>query len=68
MHCFMILFTIGLGVNTDASLKLSVASIFLFELSFGASWCGLPWIYVVSVASVDADSLWNESFVLFLKI
>lgn len=39
---FMILFTIGLAVNTEASLQLSVVSIFLFEFFFGASWCPLP--------------------------
>jgi Na+/melibiose symporter-like transporter len=30
---FMILFTIGLGVNSDSSNKLAVVSIFLFEVS-----------------------------------
>lgn len=44
---FMILFTIGLGVDTDSSLKLAVVSIFLFEFAFGASWCPLVWVYVV---------------------
>ena len=45
---FMILFTIGLGVNNAASNKLAVVSIFLFEFSFGASWCDAPWIVSVS--------------------
>ncbi|KIW64609.1 hypothetical protein PV04_09532 [Phialophora macrospora] len=47
---FMILFTIGLGVNNDSSNKLAVVSIFLFEFCFGASWCGAPWIYVPEIA------------------
>jgi Sugar (and other) transporter len=46
---FMILFTIGLGVNTNSSLRLAVTSIALFEFAFGASWCGLVWVYVVSL-------------------
>ncbi|KAL3462135.1 general substrate transporter [Aspergillus heterothallicus] len=47
---WMILFTVSLGVNTDASLKLAVASLFLFEFFFGASWCSLPWVYVPEIA------------------
>lgn len=47
---FMILFTVGLGVNTGPSLQLSVVSIFLFEFFFGASWCPMPWIYVPEIA------------------
>lgn len=38
---FMILFTVGLAVNTNSSLNLAVASIFLFEFFFGASWCSM---------------------------
>lgn len=47
---WMILFTIGLAVNTNGSLKLAVVSIFLFEFFFGASWCPLPWIYVPEIS------------------
>ncbi|KAJ9604383.1 hypothetical protein H2200_011217 [Cladophialophora chaetospira] len=47
---FMCLFTIGLGVDNDSSNKLAVVSIFLFEFSFGASWCDAPWIYVPEIA------------------
>lgn len=47
---WMILYTIGLAVNTGPSQKLAVVSIFLFEFCFGASWCGLPWIYVPEIA------------------
>jgi sugar porter (SP) family MFS transporter len=47
---WMILFTVGLAVNTNASSKLAVVSIFLFEFFFGASWCSLPWVYVPEIA------------------
>lgn len=47
---WMILFTIGLAVNTGPSQMLAVVSIFLFEFFFGASWCGLPWVYVPEIA------------------
>lgn len=46
---FMILFTIGLAVNTPHSQVLAVVSIFLFEFFFGASWCPLPWIYAPEI-------------------
>jgi len=71
---FMILFTIGLGVNTDASLKLSVASIFLFELSFGASWCGLPWIYVPEISPLHVRhvgtsmGVFTQWFITFIVV
>ena len=47
---FMILFTIGLAVDTHSSQLLAVVSIFLFEFFFGASWCPLPWVYVPEIA------------------
>ena len=49
----MILFTIGLAVNTDSSLMLAIVSIFLFEFCFGATWCGLPWVYVPEIAPLS---------------
>jgi hypothetical protein len=51
---FMILFTIGLGVNNDSSNKLAVVSIFLFEFCFGASWCGAPWIVSIPINRLTA--------------
>lgn len=50
---WMILFTIGLAVNTQSSSKLAVASIFLFEFFFGASWCSSPWVYVPEIAPLQ---------------
>ncbi|KAF2102983.1 MFS transporter [Rhizodiscina lignyota] len=50
---WMILFTIGLAVNTPSSNKLAVASIFLFEFFFGASWCSAPWVYVPEIAPLQ---------------
>lgn len=45
----MILYTIGLAVDTRESLTMAVAFIFLFEFSFGASWCIVPWMYAPEV-------------------
>jgi hypothetical protein len=53
---FMILFTIGLAVNNDSSNKLAVVSIFLFEFSFGASWCDAPWIVGASLVLLTNDT------------
>ncbi|KAL1301913.1 hypothetical protein AAFC00_006091 [Neodothiora populina] len=50
---FMILFVVGLAVDTDSSLQLAVVSIFLFEFCFGATWCGLPWVYVPEIAPLS---------------
>lgn len=41
----MICYTIGLGVYNQASLTMAVVFIFLFNFSFGASWCIVPWMY-----------------------
>jgi Sugar (and other) transporter len=47
---FMVLFTIGLAVDTHNSQLLAVVSIILFEFFFEASWCPLPWVYVPEIA------------------
>ncbi|KAI1625148.1 MFS transporter [Exophiala viscosa] len=41
----MICYTIGLAVFNQASLTMAVVFIFLFDFSFGASWCIVPWMY-----------------------
>ncbi|KAK4941566.1 hypothetical protein LTR10_018585 [Elasticomyces elasticus] len=71
---FMILFTIGLGVNTDQSLKLAVVSIFLFEFFFGASWCPLVWVYVPEIAPLHVRHLgtsmgvFTQWFITFIVV
>lgn len=71
---FMILFTIGLAVNTPSSQKLAVVSIFLFEFSFGASWCPLPWIYVPEIAPLHVRHIgtsmgvFTQWFVTFIVV
>jgi sugar porter (SP) family MFS transporter len=50
---FMILFTIGLAIGTTKSLTMSVTAIFLFEFSFGASWCIVPWMYAPEVTPLE---------------
>ncbi|KIW32893.1 uncharacterized protein PV07_04406 [Cladophialophora immunda] len=41
----MICYTVGLAVFSQASLTMAVVFIFLFDFSFGASWCIVPWMY-----------------------
>jgi sugar porter (SP) family MFS transporter len=50
---FMILFTIGLAINTTNTLTMSIVAIFLFEFSFGASWCIVPWMYSPEVTPLE---------------
>ncbi|EXJ84396.1 hypothetical protein A1O3_05063 [Capronia epimyces CBS 606.96] len=71
---FMILFTIGLAVDTDSSNKLAVVSIFLFEFSFGASWCSLPWVYVPEIVPLNlrhvgtAMGVFTQWFITFIVV
>ena len=71
---FMILFTIGLAVGTPGSQQLAVVSIFLFEFFFGASWCGLPWVYVPEIAPLSvrhigtAMGVFTQWFVTFIVV
>ncbi|KAK5400782.1 hypothetical protein LTR06_011242, partial [Exophiala xenobiotica] len=71
---FMILFTVGLAVNTTSSLRLSVVSIFLWEFFFGASWCGLPWVYVPEIAPLSVRhigtsmAVFTQWFVTFIVV
>ncbi|PSS22947.1 hypothetical protein M430DRAFT_98158 [Amorphotheca resinae ATCC 22711] len=69
----MILFTIGLALNTYHSLILSIVFIFLFEFTFGASWCIVPWMYAPEVtplhvrhigASLAVGMEWLMTFVV----
>ncbi len=70
---FMILFTIGLAVNTTHSLVMAVVSIFLFEFVFGASWCFMPWVYAPEISplhvrhigtSLAVGTEWLVTFIL----
>lgn len=71
---FMILFTIGLGVGNDSSNKLAVVSIFLFEFTFGASWCDAPWIYVPEIAPLHVRhvgtsmGVFTQWFITFIVV
>jgi sugar porter (SP) family MFS transporter len=57
---FMILFTIGLGINNKASAKLAVTSIFLFQFSFGMSWANVSWVYSVSAHTLSLRTRIND--------
>jgi hypothetical protein len=71
---FMILFTVGLAVNSPSSLNLALVSIFLFEFFFGASWCPMPWVYVPEIAPLHvrhvgtAMGTFTQWFVTFIVV
>jgi Na+/melibiose symporter-like transporter len=70
---FMILFTIGLAINTKHSTIMAVVSIFLFEFVFGGSWCFMPWVYAPEISplhvrhigtSLAVGTEWLVTFIL----
>ena len=71
---WMILFTIGLAVDTKSSNLLAIVSIFMFEFCFGASWCSLPWVYVPEIAPLQyrhigaSMGVFGQWFITFIVV
>jgi MFS family permease len=49
----MILFTVGIALNTQASSRLALAMLFVYEISFGMSWNSIPWLYAPEITSLE---------------
>ncbi|RDW76938.1 hypothetical protein BP6252_04991 [Coleophoma cylindrospora] len=69
----MVIFTIGLAINTTASNQLALAMLFCYEISFGMSWDSLPWLIAPEItplhlrhvgAAVGPFSEWLWTFVI----
>lgn len=45
----LILFTVGLAVNTTGSSNLALAMLVLFQFTVGMTWCTVPWIYAPEI-------------------
>ncbi|KAH7131717.1 general substrate transporter [Dactylonectria estremocensis] len=71
----MAIFTAGIAVNSDATAKLALAMLFLYEISFGMSWNSIPWLYAPEIttlqlrhigSAVATFSEWMWTFVIAL--
>jgi len=49
----MILFTIGIAVNTPASSRLALAMLYIYQISFGMSWNPIPWVYAPEITTLE---------------
>ena len=49
----MILFTIGIALNTPATNRLALAMLFVYEISFGMSWNSMPWLYAAEITPLE---------------
>ncbi|KAL3457223.1 general substrate transporter [Aspergillus heterothallicus] len=69
----MVLFTVGVALDTSASSKLALAMLIIYEFSFGMSWNCVPWLYAPEItplnlrhlgAAVGCFSEWLWTFVI----
>jgi MFS family permease len=68
----MVLFTVGVALDTSASSKLALGMLIIYEFSFGMSWNSVPWLYAPEItplnlrhlgAAVGCFSEWLWTFV-----
>ena len=68
----MVIFVIGIALNTAVSSRLALAMLFLYEISFGMSWNSLPWLIAPEItplhlrhvgAAIGPFSEWMWTFV-----
>lgn len=69
---FMLIFTVGIAVDTKPTANMALAMLFLYEISFGLSWNSIPWLYAPEItplhlrhvgAAVATFSEWLWTFV-----
>lgn len=49
----MILFTIGIALNTKATNRLALAMLFVYQIAFGLSWNPMPWLYAAEITPLE---------------
>ncbi|RFU35479.1 hypothetical protein B7463_g875, partial [Scytalidium lignicola] len=73
MTVALILFIIGVAIETPGLSKLSMAMLFIYEFAFGASWLTLPWLISAEITplrlrhvggALSPFSQWMWSFVV----
>ncbi|KAH6682819.1 general substrate transporter [Halenospora varia] len=71
----MVLFVVGISMNTDKSSRLALAMLLLYEISFGMSWNSLPWLIAPEITplhlrhvggAIGPFSEWMWTFVIVL--
>ena len=72
----MVLFVIGIALNTPVSNRLALAMLFIYEISFGMSWNSLPWLIAPEItplhlrhvgAAIGPFSEWLWTFVCIAR-
>lgn len=73
----MIIFTIGIAINSPSSNRLALAMLFVYEISFGMSWNSMPWLYAAEITPLEIRHIggalgpfseWLWTFVSFAKM
>lgn len=68
----MVLFTVGVALETTASSRLALGMLIIYEICFGMSWNSVPWLYAPEItplnlrhvgAAVGCFSEWLFTFV-----
>lgn len=49
----MVLFTVGIALDTPASSRLALAMLFIYEVAFGMSWNSVPWLYAPEITPLN---------------
>jgi MFS family permease len=71
----MVLFVIGIALDTKVSNRLALAMLFVYEISFGMSWNSLPWLIAPEItplhlrhvgSAIGPFSEWLWTFVCIL--
>ncbi|KIW76457.1 hypothetical protein Z517_11203 [Fonsecaea pedrosoi CBS 271.37] len=69
----LVLFTVGIAVDTSASNNLALAMLIIYQIAFGMSWNAIPWIYAPEItplnlrhvgAAIGPFSEWLWTFVI----
>lgn len=70
----MVVFVIGIAIDTAVTSRLALAMLFLYEISFGMSWNALPWLIAPEItplhlrhvgSAIGPFSEWMWTFVSF---
>ncbi|KAL2826260.1 general substrate transporter [Aspergillus cavernicola] len=71
----MVLFTVGVALETPPSSRLALGMLIIYEISFGMSWNSVPWLYAPEItplnlrhlgAAVGCFSEWLWTFIIAL--
>lgn len=49
----MVLFTVGVALETAASSRLALGMLIIFEIAFGMSWNSVPWLYAPEITPLN---------------